>query len=106
MTLLDAKIGVLLEQFTTTRCSLWKSIMFLPIVCKHQLLIFLLHPKNCNLFLPIADNLTEALMFLSHFIGDVHQVISFLKSSFCLHCNMLLHLHSDVLSNVTDRALI
>lgn len=27
-------------------------------------------------FLLMADNLTEALMFLSHFVGDVHQVSS------------------------------
>lgn len=38
----------------------------------------ILNGNNMGCFpLLIIDNLTEALMFLSHFIGDVHQVCSF-----------------------------
>lgn len=47
--------------------------------CYYAAGVALAHTTNNKLnngaFLPLmSDNLTEALMFLSHFVGDVHQV--------------------------------
>lgn len=53
------------------------------IKCKHPrwLTLYLYTSRTNVIFIHMifSDNLTEALMFLSHFIGDVHQVCTFYK---------------------------
>ncbi|XP_027191689.1 endonuclease 4-like isoform X8 [Cicer arietinum] len=53
----DINIDVLLEQYTIIQCN------------SNQLVVL----QFASFPLSITDNLTEALMFLSHFVGDVHQ---------------------------------
>ena len=43
--------------------------------------------KLFNFIFIILDNLTEALLFLSHFVGDIHQVIlKLFKNVYVLNC--------------------
>lgn len=86
MTLLDIKIGVSLQRFTTIRCNSLRVIMSpsqnqdvsrLLYNFRSNIYLFVLVITKFLLLFLFTDNLTEALMFLSHFIGDVHQVCSF-----------------------------